>query len=106
MFPSSRRPRRNPAGLVTITTIFYKANMTKAGKSAGRECSSIGLEHMAFNQRVDGSSPFSLTNKFYPLLDTYSDDTYSDTSLIRKERGVGRPLGTLPTLNIEGLLTL
>ena len=28
IIPSSRRPRRNPAGLVTITTI-YKTNMTK-----------------------------------------------------------------------------
>lgn len=64
IFPSSRRPRRNPAGLVTITTIFYKANMTKAGKSAGRECSSIGLEHTATNGKVESSNLF-IPSKIY-----------------------------------------
>lgn len=52
IIPSSRRPRRNPAGLVTITTI-YKTNMI-----AGWECSSIGLEHTATNGKVESSNLF------------------------------------------------
>lgn len=38
--------------------------MTKAGKSAGRECSSIGLEHTATNGKVESSNLF-IPSKIY-----------------------------------------
>lgn len=40
--------------------------MTKAGKSAGWECSSIGLEHTATNGKVESSNLF-IPSKIYVI---------------------------------------